>query len=201
MKTLVTALCILVAVASGCTEHNQGSTPVHLQPPTKAPAPATSVDCTSLMFNMVDCITFLGNGGIELKPDMSCCSGFKMAVYKNSDCVCKALKIGVILGIDFNMTMAMKLPSACGLSSFKLTGCKVKTPSIAAPPQKSPDVPTPTKPHVAPSGRVGTPEIPSGHAGTPAPPHATNGAYTTRATFSIIFSLVVSASSFFNVLA
>ncbi|CAI9771556.1 unnamed protein product [Fraxinus pennsylvanica] len=208
MKTPFTVLCILVAVATGCTENNQDRTPVRLQPKGPAPAlaPPATEDCISLIFNMVDCMTFLGNGGIETKPVGSCCSGFKMVVDKNADCICRALKSSISLGIDVNMTKAMKLPSACGLSSFKLADCKVKTPSTAASPPQSPDIPTPTKPPAAPSGHSGTPEAPSGHGGTAdhqaaAPSHTSNGAYATYATLSILFSLVVSASSFFNVLA
>ncbi|XP_022875653.1 non-specific lipid-transfer protein-like protein At2g13820 [Olea europaea var. sylvestris] len=198
MKTLLTVLCILVAVATGCTENDQDRTQVRLHPTAPAPAlaPPATEDCISLIFNMVDCMTFLGNGGIETKPEGSCCSGFKMVVDKNADCICKALKSSISLGIEVNMNKAMKLPSACGLSSFKLADCKVKIPSTAAPPPKSPNVPTPTKPPAAPSGHAGTPA----HRAA-ATSHASNGTYTTYANFSILFSLVVSASSFFNVLA
>ncbi|KAL2471633.1 Non-specific lipid-transfer protein-like protein [Abeliophyllum distichum] len=195
MKNLLTVLCILIVVASGCSEHNHGNARVHLQPPAEAPAPAAE-DCTSLILKMVDCMSFLGNDGNEKKPEASCCSGFKMVVHKDADCICEALKSSVSLGIDVNMTKAMKLPSACGLSSFSLKNCKVNTPSTASPPPKSPNVPIPTNPPASPSGPARTPS----HQ-PPAPSPASSGAYTTCATFSILFSLVVSATSFLNVLA
>ncbi|KAA8522504.1 hypothetical protein F0562_013135 [Nyssa sinensis] len=98
-----------------------------------APAPAADVDCSSLIYNMADCLSFLSDGSNDTKPDDSCCSGFKSVLDIDADCICEGLKSSASLGLELNMTQAMALPSACGISAPSLSSCLVSLAPGAPP--------------------------------------------------------------------
>ncbi|KAL2468064.1 Bifunctional inhibitor/lipid-transfer protein/seed storage 2S albumin superfamily protein [Forsythia ovata] len=171
----------------------------HISAPVQPPAPAPVVDCSNLIYDMVDCISYLSVGGGENKPEKSCCSGFKTVLETDSDCICVALKSSASMGIDVNMTSAMALPSACGINAPPLN-CNISTspgtspvpgaspvnpPPVNAPAPTSPNSPT-TSP--TPSG----PSVPAG-ALAPSPAAAISGVHTICATIlSILFTVSVS---------
>nr|GMD46572.1 non-specific lipid-transfer protein-like protein At2g13820 [Ipomoea batatas] len=54
--------------------------------------PARAVDCNSVILNLADCLTFFIDGSTEAKPLGSCCSGLKMVMKTNTECLCKGFK-------------------------------------------------------------------------------------------------------------
>lgn len=81
-------------------------------------APAPSPDCSTLvMDNMISCMQFLSKTGTETEPDDSCCSGLKIVMKTNSDCLCYAIRSAPSMGLDLNMTRAVALPSDCGINN------------------------------------------------------------------------------------
>lgn len=92
---------------------------------TAAPAPA--VDCSTLILNMADCLSFVSAGGTEAKPASSCCNGLKTVLKADAECLCEAFKSSASLGVTLNMTKAATLPAACKLHapSIAACGCKI----------------------------------------------------------------------------
>ncbi|XP_042059683.1 non-specific lipid transfer protein GPI-anchored 31-like [Salvia splendens] len=80
-------------------------------------APPPAADCSSLVANMVDCLPFVTVGGTAQTPESTCCSGLKIVVESNPQCLCDAFKNSAQLGITLNVSKALTLPAACLLST------------------------------------------------------------------------------------
>ncbi|KAL8514104.1 hypothetical protein ACS0TY_013286 [Phlomoides rotata] len=124
MVNLLTKICIVATCAMMVVAAPSGS-PVS--------APAEAADCSSLVFDLIDCMDFLVAGGNETAPDRSCCLGFKSLLVANEDCMCYALGTAAGLGLDINMTRAEALPSDCRISSPPIATCHANSPIISAP--------------------------------------------------------------------
>ncbi|ESQ31489.1 hypothetical protein EUTSA_v10004996mg [Eutrema salsugineum] len=97
---------------------------------TAAPAPA--VDCSTLILNMADCLSFVSSGGTDAKPTGSCCSGLKTVLKTDAECLCEAFKSSASLGVTLNITKASTLPAACKLHAPSITNCGSLAPGGAA---------------------------------------------------------------------
>lgn len=122
MTKLWLIACILctwnLIVAVECTMKplkSTSSSPHHSPNPAPHSGPSGS-DCGAMVYQMMDCVPYLSNGGKETKPESMCCSGFKKIVQKNKSCICAALKSTADLGISLNITRAKNLASDCGVS-------------------------------------------------------------------------------------
>ncbi|XVF67184.1 hypothetical protein PTKIN_Ptkin10aG0099800 [Pterospermum kingtungense] len=100
-----------------------------------APSPSSSsVDCSSLILNMADCLSFVSSGSQASKPEGSCCSGLKTVLKADPKCLCEAFKSSASLGVTLNITKAMTLPAVCKVSAPSITGCaSVQPPTAGAP--------------------------------------------------------------------
>ncbi|KAL8523491.1 hypothetical protein ACS0TY_013450 [Phlomoides rotata] len=121
MVNLLTKICIVATCAMMVVAAPSGS-PVS--------APAEAADCSSLVFDLIDCMDFLVAGGNETAPDRSCCLGFKSLLVANEDCMCYALGTAAGLGLDINMTRAEALPSDCRISSPPIATCHAQPSSL-----------------------------------------------------------------------
>ncbi|KAJ4964594.1 hypothetical protein NE237_016443 [Protea cynaroides] len=162
-------------------------------------APAPAADCSSVIMNMVDCLSFVSNGSKETKPQSTCCSGLKTVLKTSTNCLCEAYKNSAQYGIALNMTKALNLPSACGVSASAWTcgafaastnspnSAPAQSPTLspksekspAATPAKSPAATPAKSPAATPSGSA--PSVaPSGSitAETPAPAPAPEGLFS-----------------------
>ncbi|KAK9270320.1 hypothetical protein L1049_025898 [Liquidambar formosana] len=119
----------------------------------KVPSPAPATDCSTIIYDMVDCISFLSDGSKETKPDASCCSGFKSVLKTDPHCICEAIKDSDEMGIELNITKAMTLPSACRVSAPPLSNCGIPVAPGATPahPPKSPRKSAPSPSSKAPA--------------------------------------------------
>ncbi|THU52570.1 hypothetical protein C4D60_Mb10t05350 [Musa balbisiana] len=98
-------------------------------------APAPSIDCSSALLSLADCLTF-------------CCTALKKVVKEAAAaCLCDAFKEGATFGVKLNMTRAMGLPSACGVSTSHFSKCKS---AVAASPGAAP-APSPSGVAMVPS--------------------------------------------------
>ncbi|XP_074589795.1 non-specific lipid transfer protein GPI-anchored 11-like [Curcuma longa] len=88
-------------------------------PPLSAPSP--SPDCSSELFNLIDCLPFVQNGSTVSKPASQCCSGLRKVVEEAPACLCSLSSQGQAQAqaqsLGVNVTKARTLPSACGVSS------------------------------------------------------------------------------------
>ncbi|KAJ8625742.1 hypothetical protein MRB53_034272 [Persea americana] len=149
-------------------------------------APSPSVDCSSVLLSMADCLTFVMNGSTIAKPEGSCCSGFKSVLKENPKCLCEAFNNNNNLGVPLNMTKATTLPAACGVSTPPLSKCGI---SLAP-------APSPSAPEQSPSVTVSTPARASAEATSPTLSQSSSKAITSS--IALVFaSLVVAACSSF----
>lgn len=109
MIALVVVLLSVVAVnrAEGASHH----------------APAPAVDCSSLILNMADCLSFVSNGSVVTTPEGTCCNGLKTVLKADANCLCEAFKSSAQLGVVLNVTKALSLPSACKVSASSAANC------------------------------------------------------------------------------
>lgn len=91
-----------------------------------AAAPAPSVDCTTLILNMAECLSFVSSGGTEAKPARACCDGLKTVLKTDAECLCEAFKSSASLGVTLNITKAATLPAACKLHAPSIANCGCK---------------------------------------------------------------------------
>ncbi|XP_074589704.1 non-specific lipid transfer protein GPI-anchored 11-like [Curcuma longa] len=105
-------------------------------PPLSAPSP--SPDCFSEVFdNLIDCLPFVQNGSTVAKPAAQCCSGLRKVVEEAPACLCSLSSQGQGQAQSFgvNVTKALTLPSACGVSTPSASNCNI---SIAGAPAAAP---------------------------------------------------------------
>ncbi|MBA0562068.1 hypothetical protein Golob_007146, partial [Gossypium lobatum] len=110
---LTLAAIISVWVAADAAHHHHTAS---------APSPS-SVDCSSLILNMADCLSFVSSGSEVSKPEGTCCSGLKTVLKTDAECLCEAYKSSASLGVTLNVTKAMTLPALCKVSAPPLTNC------------------------------------------------------------------------------
>ncbi|QCD84084.1 hypothetical protein DEO72_LG2g4434 [Vigna unguiculata] len=97
-------------------------------------APAPSVDCSSLVLTMADCLSFVTNGSTITKPEGTCCSGLKSVLKTAPICLCEAFKSSAQFGVILNVTKATTLPTACKVSAPSVANCGLsEAPAAAAP--------------------------------------------------------------------
>lgn len=86
-------------------------------------APAPAVDCSSLVLNMADCLSFVTAGSTAAKPEGTCCSGLKTVLKTGATCLCEAFRNSAQLGVTLNVTKALSLPTACHVSAPSVSNC------------------------------------------------------------------------------
>lgn len=115
LKFSLVILATWVVVVAGNDAKPEDSSPVQ--------SPEVAVDCSNLIYNMVDCVSFFSVGSNDTKPSFLCCLGFKVVLYTDAECICEGLKSSVALGIEIDMAKAATLPSACGVSTPYISNC------------------------------------------------------------------------------
>ncbi|RZC85151.1 hypothetical protein C5167_007764 [Papaver somniferum] len=99
----------------------------------KTIAPAPAVDCSTIIFSMADCLTFVTSGSKVTKPEGACCSGLKTVLKADAQCICEAFKNSGSLGVVLDIKKAMTLPAACGVSAPSIDKCGLALSPAGAP--------------------------------------------------------------------
>ncbi|KAF3434997.1 hypothetical protein FNV43_RR22084 [Rhamnella rubrinervis] len=156
--------------------------------PKQAPAPA--VDCSSLILNMADCLSFVQNGSTVTKPEGTCCTGLKSVLKADAGCLCEAFKSSAQLGVVLNVTKASTLPAVCKVSAPSISNCELSTSPAGAPA---------LSPEAAPTTTAAAPEQGGGlNEQAPAPAPGSSGSSMLSATVgSLLIALVIASSSWF----
>ncbi|XVE66522.1 hypothetical protein DITRI_Ditri08aG0086000 [Diplodiscus trichospermus] len=98
-----------------------------------APSPSSSsADCSSLILNMADCLSFVSSGSTVSKPEGNCCSGLKTVLKADPECLCEGFKSSASFGVTLNVTKALTLPAVCKVSAPSATSCASVQPSATA---------------------------------------------------------------------
>ncbi|KAF3955136.1 hypothetical protein ACB098_07G059300 [Castanea mollissima] len=124
-------------------------------------APAPSVDCSSLILNMADCLSYVTNGSTVTKPEGTCCVGLKTVLKADAECLCEAFKSSASLGVVLNVTKATALPAACKVSAPSASNCGLSLTPAGAPGPVSDLAPKPSPSSIAPAAAVGNENSPS----------------------------------------
>ncbi|XP_034910739.1 non-specific lipid transfer protein GPI-anchored 31 isoform X1 [Populus alba] len=124
----VLSLILLCTISVSCSIRVEGASHRH------ASAPAPSVDCTTLVLSMADCLSFVSNDSTSKKPEGTCCSGLKTVLRTDAECLCEAFKSSAQFGVVLNVTKALALPSACKIQAPPAANCGLTTPSPAGAP-------------------------------------------------------------------
>lgn len=82
-----------------------------------------AVDCSSLILNMADCLSFVTSGSTVEKPEGTCCSGLKTVVRSGPQCLCEAFKNSASLGVTLDLSKAASLPSVCKVNAPPSARC------------------------------------------------------------------------------
>ncbi|XP_051144394.1 non-specific lipid transfer protein GPI-anchored 11-like [Andrographis paniculata] len=127
---------------------------------------AFGTDCSSmLMLNMAACLPIMTPGSTMQNPDEMCCSGLKVVLETGVECLCEAFNNTMVLGVTFNVTMALTLPSICRVSDLSISHCSLSfgtSPPPAPPPSASSapggvtEVAPPPDPHTLSSASLAT---------------------------------------------
>ncbi|KHG01671.1 hypothetical protein F383_20828 [Gossypium arboreum] len=125
---LTLAAIISVWLAADAAHHHHTASA-----PSPSPSPSSSsVDCSSLILNMADCLSFVSSGSEVSKPEGTCCSGLKTVLKTDAECLCEAYKSSASLGVTLNVTKAMSLPALCKVSAPP-TNCAISLTPAGAP--------------------------------------------------------------------
>uniref|UniRef100_A0A2P2Q351 Lipid binding protein n=1 Tax=Rhizophora mucronata TaxID=61149 RepID=A0A2P2Q351_RHIMU len=148
-------------------------------------APSPSVDCSNLILDMTDCLSFVTQGSTIAKPEGNCCSGLKTVLSTDAQCLCEAFKNSAQLGVSLNVTKALTLPATCKLHAPSVSTCALTVTPAGAP---------------APASSIAG--VPTASAGgltqAPAPSPNSSGSHgLAMSVGSLVFGLIVALFSSF----
>ncbi|KAL6296946.1 hypothetical protein ACE6H2_005088 [Prunus campanulata] len=153
--------------------------------------PPGTDECSDIIFGMADCVPFMTDGSKDMRPDGSCCPGLEMVLKAGDDCICEAIESCTDLGIPLNMTKAMTLPAACGISatnSFSQCGIPLLPGvSVSPTPKSSPKSPSTKR---APASSDDVVPAPSSSFVTAPTRSPNSGTYSTSASLVLILSML-----------
>ena len=78
---------------------------------------ADRAECADKLMGLATCLTYVQLAATARSPTPDCCSGFRQVLAASKKCLCVLVKDRdePTLGIKFNVTRAMNLPSACNI--------------------------------------------------------------------------------------
>ncbi|EEF32118.1 non-specific lipid transfer protein GPI-anchored 31 [Ricinus communis] len=178
-------LCIFsiwaVVAVNGATPHHAATAPA----PAQAPASSSGVDCSTLVLNMADCLSYVSNDSTTTKPEKTCCSGLKTVLKTDAQCLCEAFKSSAQLGVVLNVTKALSLPSACKIHAPSVSNCGLALTPAGAP-------------GASPSTASAPTVFPGANQQAPAPSPAEGGAHgLTISVGTLVIGFVIASFSSF----
>ncbi|KAF6154083.1 hypothetical protein GIB67_031344 [Kingdonia uniflora] len=102
--------------------------------PSVAPSPPAGTDCSTLVLELAPCLSFLGEGSTDTKPDGECCTALKDVLKTDAQCLCESFNAAAQMGVVIDVKRAVALPSACGV----VIPPSVGTCGLVVPPAGSP---------------------------------------------------------------
>ncbi|XP_068660569.1 non-specific lipid transfer protein GPI-anchored 31-like [Aristolochia californica] len=100
---------------------------------TTAPAPAPQ-DCQTLVVtNLVGCLDYVQPNSTAKAPAKDCCTGIDGIFNNDPLCLCQLLLNSSSVGLEFNKTRALTLPTVCNLNTPPVSICYTLLPPASAP--------------------------------------------------------------------
>ncbi|CAH8383082.1 unnamed protein product [Eruca vesicaria subsp. sativa] len=166
---LLSILIVLLTSSSFVPIHARNKSQPKSPSPVAAPAPGPSTsDCTSVIYDMFDCLSYLTPGSNDTKPTKVCCGGILSVLQYNPNCVCVGIERSKTMGFAVNNTRARAMPTTCKLPIVaphcvsESAGTPMTSPSSVESPTSSPslaDSPAKTAPFPSSSGPVLYPSL------------------------------------------
>ncbi|XP_052204120.1 uncharacterized protein LOC127809400 [Diospyros lotus] len=156
-----------------------------------APAPAPSVDCSTVILSMADCLSYVSSGSTKKKPEGTCCSGLKTVLKSEAECLCEAFKNSAQYGINLNVTKAMSLPTACHVSAPSIKNCGLSLVPGGAPASSPEAAPSPSAISAMPTVAEG----PTGTAPALSPGSSDSTVLASSAGFLVLAMVAASLTS------
>ncbi|KAF3969464.1 hypothetical protein CMV_006751 [Castanea mollissima] len=97
------------------------------------PAPVPSVNCSALISNMAECLSYVTIGSTVTKPEGTCCVGFKTVLKVDAECLCEAFKSSASLGVVLDITKATALLATCKVFAPSTATCGLSLNPAGAP--------------------------------------------------------------------
>ncbi|CAG7894190.1 unnamed protein product, partial [Brassica rapa] len=90
--------------------------PANSPSPVASPAPGLSnSDCSSIIYDMMDCFSYLTPESNDTKPTKVCCRRILSVLQYNAKCICVGLESSKTMGFAVNNTRARAMPTTCKL--------------------------------------------------------------------------------------
>ncbi|KAF2563622.1 hypothetical protein F2Q70_00016989 [Brassica cretica] len=117
MKQSLLSILILLLSSSFAPIHARNKPqPANSPSPVASPAPGPSnSDCSSIIYDMMDCLSYLTPGSNDTTPTKVCCGGILSVLQYNPKCICVGLESSKTMGFAVNNTRARAMPTTCKL--------------------------------------------------------------------------------------
>ncbi|XP_071717583.1 non-specific lipid transfer protein GPI-anchored 12-like [Rutidosis leptorrhynchoides] len=147
-------------------------------------AMAPTMDCTTALYNLTDCLSFVQNGSTMTVPDKNCCPEFAGLLESNPICLCQLIEQAENFQIDINR--AFMVPKAC----------KIQVPYSIDLCPASP-APAPSAASDAPGSTAGSPISDGGAPMSPTATENVNGSGISRAAVHDLSTFICLAIAIF----
>ncbi|KAJ0243106.1 Bifunctional inhibitor/plant lipid transfer protein/seed storage helical domain-containing protein [Hirschfeldia incana] len=190
-QSLILSILLLLSSSFAPIHARNKPHPANSPSPVTTPAPGPSnTDCSSVIYDMMDCLTFLTPGSNDTKPTKVCCGGIQSVVQYNPNCVCIGLASSKDMGIALNNTRALAMPTICKLPVLP-PHCTILDAPSASTPGTSSVSPSAVTPMTSPSSAQSPTSSPSlaespGMTATPPSSSGTNHLSVSMLTFVFI---------------
>lgn len=116
---LLALMCLVTLFGASTSARHH----THPHPPVAVPSSPQGGDCATVIFDLIECVSFLVEGSNESKPDASCCIAYESVLSVSDECICVAINQSAGMGIALNLTKLVTLPTACGMPAFPIAKC------------------------------------------------------------------------------
>ncbi|RVW25868.1 Non-specific lipid-transfer protein-like protein [Vitis vinifera] len=127
MKTMLRVVMMLFVVGICCVEAGSQQT-----------SPSPAVDCSSLVLNMADCLSYVSNGSTASKPEGTCCTGLKTVLKADAECLCEAFKSSAHFDHSCCSPVEIQSPEASPSSEATAPASPTSASEIAMAPAPAP---------------------------------------------------------------
>ncbi|CAH2035424.1 unnamed protein product [Thlaspi arvense] len=149
-------LWIALIFVSLCHASDDFVSPSH--PPVSSPSMAPSnSDCSTVIYSMMDCLSFLTVGSTDLSPTKTCCNGVETVLEYNSSCLCIGLESSREMGFELINSRTLAMPSICNIPIDP--HCDIASNPVTSTPTTSIVYPSSKQPTASPSATSSPPTI------------------------------------------
>ncbi|KAL4603935.1 hypothetical protein ACB092_10G159300 [Castanea dentata] len=151
-----------------------------------SPSESPYGDCSGLIWDLVDCMSFLSDESDVTKPGPECCTAFELTMNTDASCIIEAIKITPSYDINLNVSRVLMMSEVCRDVKPPMTPSKSSSPAPKSSAKST---------RVTPSSKTPLPTSSSSTGGrVPAPsPLSHSGTYSTTVSFGVLVSMLIAS--------